>query len=66
MRQALDGFQGQVSIGGRIVTNLRYADDTTLIARSRAELQDLILRVKTASEKYGLYFNVKKTKVVIC
>ena len=66
MRQALDGFQGQVSIGGRIVTNLRYADDTTLIARSRAELQDLILRVKTASEKYGLYLNVKKTKAVIC
>ena len=66
MRIALDGYEGQVSIGGRQINNLRYADDTTLIARTAAELQDLIERVKISSEKYGLLLNVKKTKVMIC
>ena len=66
MRIALDGYEGQVSIGGRQITNLRYADDTTLIARTAAELQDLIERVKKTSEEYGLLLNVKKTKVMIC
>ena len=61
MRQAFDGYLGHVSVGGRAINNLRYADDTTLIARTATELQDLILRVKTASEKFGFYLNVKKT-----
>ena len=66
MRNALDGYSGMVSIGGRQLTNLRYADDTTLIARTASELQDLINRVKKGSEEYGLFLNVKKTKVMIC
>ena len=66
MRKALDGFSGRVSIGGRQLTNLRYADDTTLIARTASDLQDLINRVKKTSEEYGLFLNVKKTKVMIC
>ena len=66
MRKALDGFPGMVSIGGRQLTNLRYADDTTLIARTASDLQDLINRVKKTSEEYGLFLNVKKTKVMIC
>ena len=66
MRNALDGYEGQVSIGGRRITNLRYADDTTLLARTADELQDLIDRVKQTSEEYGLFLNVKKTKVMIC
>ena len=52
MRKAFDEFSGQVSVGGREITNLRYADDTTLIART---LEELIRRVKDASEQYGLY-----------
>ena len=65
MRNALDGFSGEVSVGGRQLTNLRYADDTTLIARTAPELQNLIDRVKSTSEEYGLFLNVKKTKVMI-
>ena len=53
MRRALDGVTGHVSIGGRKITNLRYADDTTLIARSAEELQELIDRVKLCSEELG-------------
>ena len=60
MRNALDGFSGEVSVGGRQLTNLRYADDTTLIARTAPELQNLIDRVKSTSEEYGLFLNVKK------
>ena len=59
-------FTGHVSIGGRKITNLRYADDTTLIARSAEELQELIDSVKLCSEELGLLLNVKKTKVMIC
>ena len=59
MRQALDEVEGQVSVCGHTITNLRYAADTTLIARTSAELLDLIERVKTSSEQFGLYLNVK-------
>ncbi len=48
-----------------MITNLRYADDTTLIARTAEELPDLIIRVKDASEQYELYLHVKKTKFII-
>ncbi|XP_033625676.1 uncharacterized protein LOC117288912 [Asterias rubens] len=58
MRKALDGFAGGVSIGGRQLTNLRYADDTTLIARTAAELQHLIDKVKYTSEDFGLFLNI--------
>ena len=51
-----------ISIGGRKVTNLRYADDTTLIAGTQDEFTELITKVKRASEEAGLYLNVKKTK----
>ena len=55
MRKALDGFAGGVSIGGRQLTNLRYADDTTLIARTAAELQHLIDKVKYTSKIMGCF-----------
>ena len=54
------------SIGGCQINNLRYADNTALLARTAAEHQDLIERVKKSNEEYGLYLNVKKTKVMIC
>lgn len=53
-----------VKIGGRNINNLRYADDTTLLAESVQDLEDLILRVKEESERMGLYLNVKKTKIM--
>ena len=53
-----------LSIGGRKVRNLRYADDTTLIAGIKDDLTELIIKVKRASEEAGLYLNVKKTKVM--
>ena len=54
-----------ISIGGRRITNLRYADDTTLIAETKNDLIAIIERVKLASEKAGLYLNVGKTKVMM-
>ena len=48
------------------MNSIRYADDTTLLANSQAELQDLIERVSIASEDVGLFFNVKKTKIIAC
>ena len=53
-----------ISIGGRRLNNLRYADDTTLIAKSKEELSALIQQVKIASEAAGLMLNVKKTKIM--
>ena len=53
-----------ISIGGRKVTNLRYADDTTLVAGTKYYLTELITKVKRASEEARLYLNVKKTKVM--
>ena len=64
MRDALDGFEGSIKVGGRIVTNLRYADDIVLIAGSMTELEDLMTRVKLASEQAGLMLNTQKTKVM--
>ncbi|CAI9728353.1 Hypothetical predicted protein [Octopus vulgaris] len=51
-------------IGGRDINNLRYADDTALLAESGKDLEDLVLLVKKESEKFGLYLNVKKTKIM--
>ena len=65
MREALHGFEGGVRFGGEGITDLRYADDLTLICSSRNELMDLLLRVKEASEKKGLLVNTNKTKIMV-
>ena len=65
MRDAgLQESQSGVRIGGRVLNNLRYADDTTLMAGTDAELKDLSIAVKDSSKKYGLTLNMKKTKVM--
>ena len=53
-----------ITIGGRMVTNLRYADDTTLLAGTKEDLIELVERVRRTSEKKGLYLNVGKMKVM--
>ena len=57
MREALEEWESGITIGGRIVTNLRYADDTTLLAGTKEDLIELVERVRRASEKAGLYLN---------
>ena len=64
MRDVLEKWDKRISIGGRKVTNIRYADDTTLIAGTKYDLTELITKFKRASEEAGLYLNVKKTKVM--
>ena len=65
MRNArLDEAQAGVKIAGRNINNLRYADDTTLIAESKDELKSLLMKVKEEREKAGLKFNVQKTKIM--
>ena len=64
MRNALENFEGSISVGGHKITNLRYADDVVLLAGSLKELQDLVNRVKLEIEKVGLFLNTKKTKVM--
>ena len=65
MRNAgLDEAQAGVKIAGRNINNLRYADDTTLIAESEEELKSLLMKVKVESEKVGLKFNIQKTKIM--
>jgi len=64
MRETFYGFQGGLQIGGRIVTNLRYADDIILLATSETELQELVDRLDRVSRKYSLLINVDKTKVM--
>ena len=62
MRETLDGFRGGLQIGGRMITNLCYADDIILLATSEAELQELVDRLDRVSRKYSLLINVDKTK----
>ena len=65
MRNArLDELQAGIKIGERNISNLRYADDTTLMAESKEELKNLLMRVKEESEKTGLKLNIKKTKIM--
>ena len=64
MRKALDGFRGGFRIGGRTISNLRYADDILVIATSPEELQELVNRVESAANEYGLKINASKTKVM--
>jgi len=64
MREMLDGFQGGLLTGERIVTNLRYADNIIPMATSEGELQELPDRLDRVSRKYSLLINVDKTKVM--
>ena len=65
MRNAgLDEAQAGVKIAGRNINNLRYADDTTLMAESKEELKSLLMKVKVESEKVGLKLNIQKTKII--
>ena len=65
MRNAgLDEAQTGIKIAGGNVNNLRYADDTTLMAESDEELKSLLMRVKEESEKVGLKLNIQKTKIM--
>ena len=60
----LDESQAGVRIAGRNINNLRYADDTTLMAESEEELKSLLMKVKVESEKVGLKLNILKTKIM--
>ena len=60
----LDEAQAGIKIAGRNITNLRYADDTTLMAESEEELKSLLMKVKEESEKDGLKLNILKTKIM--
>ena len=65
MRNAgLEETQAGIKIAGRNINNLRYADDTTLMAESEAELKSLLMRVKEESEKVGLKLNIQKMKIM--
>ena len=64
MRNAgLEEAQAGIKIAGRNINNLRYADDTTLMAESEDELKRLLMKVKEESEKFGLKLNIQKTKI---
>ena len=56
--------QAGIKIAGRNINNLRYADDTTLMAESEEELQSLLMKVKEESEKAGLKLNIRETKIM--
>ena len=60
----LDGAQAGIKIARRNIDNLRYADDTTLMAESEEELLSLLMKVKEESEKVGLKFNIQQTKTM--
>ena len=65
MRNAgLDEVQAGIKIAGRNLNNLRYADDTTLMAESEEELKSFLLKVKEESEKVGLKLKIQKTKIM--
>ena len=65
MRNAgLEETQAGIKIAGRNISNLRYADDTTLMAESKEELKSLLMKVKVESEKVGLKLNFQKTKIM--
>ena len=65
MRNArLDEAQAGIKMARKNINNLRYADDTTLMAESKEELKSLLMKVKEKSEKVGLKFNIQKTKIM--
>ena len=59
----LEEAQAGIKVAGRIINNLRYADDTTLMAESEEELQSLLMKMKEESEKVGLKINIQNTKI---
>ena len=66
MRNAgLDEAQAGIKIARRNINNLRYADDTTLMAESEEKLKSLLMKVKEESEKVGLKLNIQKTKIMV-
>src|SRR5574340_387618 len=60
----LDEAQAGIKIAGRDINNLRYADDTTLVAESKEELKSLLMKVKEDSDRVGLKLNIQKTKIM--
>ena len=65
MRNArLDEAQAGIKIAGRNISNLRHADDTTLMAESKEELKSLMMKMKEKSEKAGLKLHIRKTKIM--
>jgi len=64
MRVALDGYEGGFRVGGRLINNLRYADDIVLVASSEAEFQELVTGLYGAASDMGMRINVKKTQVM--
>ena len=65
MRHAgLEEAQAGIKIAGRNINNLRYADDTTLMAESKEELKSLLMKVKDESDKVGLKLNIQKSKIM--
>ena len=64
LNAGLDESQAGNKIAGRNINNLRYADDTTLMAESEEELKSLLRKVKEDSEKVGLKFNIQKTEIM--
>ena len=60
----LEEAQAEIKIAGRNINNLRYADDTTLLAESEEELKSFLMKVKEESEKVGLKLNIQKTKIM--
>ena len=60
----LEEAQAGIKIAGRNINNLRYADDTTLMAKSEEELESLLMKVKEENEKTGLKLNIQKTKIM--
>ena len=65
MRNAgLEEAQAGIKIAGRYINNLRYADDTKLMAESKEELKSLLMKVKEETEKVGLKLNIQKTKIM--
>ena len=60
----LEKAQAGIKIAGRNINNLRYADDTTLMAESEEELKSLLMKVKVESERVGLKLNIQKTKIM--
>ena len=62
----LEETQAGIKIVGRNINNLKYADDTTLMAESEEELKSLLMKVKEESEKFGLKLNISETKILAC
>ena len=64
MRNGLEETQAGIKIAGRNINNLRYADDTTVMAESEEEIKSLLMNVKEESEKVGLKLNIQRTKIM--